>query len=210
MKCWFTGVTLKPADAYVLNSSHAKRAVRELREQIVRLERLTQQLDEWDVVKLPAASGAKTTRRDRRLVGRSVAQALGAVCPDRELFVPWQAWRARGRAIPVILLTPRPEYAQRIEALSLAEKDRAARLSWSLLGAIPKKTQLSEPVRAALIGGVCVRRFNLAAPEIIAELRERWTHGRSLADLGVPPDLERQFWRELSQGLSWENAEPLQ
>ena len=117
-RCYLTGVEISLEDAFVLDLTAVHRIMRDLRERLGTLKRLTAQLGERDAVTIRqrGATGSRT-RHDRRLVSKSVAEALAEACADAELFVPWPMWRARGRVFAVSALRHHPDYGPRLRAL---------------------------------------------------------------------------------------------
>ena len=99
-RCYLTGVGIGLEEAFVLDLTAVHRVMRDSRERLGTLERLAAQLGQLDAVTIRQrdATGSRT-RHDRRLVGKSVADALAEACADAELFVPGPTWRARGRVI---------------------------------------------------------------------------------------------------------------
>lgn len=88
-RCYLTGVGISLDEAFVLDLTIAHRVVRDLRERLATLERLTAQLGEKDPVTIRHRGGAGShTRQDRRLVSKAVATALADACADAELFIP--------------------------------------------------------------------------------------------------------------------------
>ena len=99
MKCFMTGIDITLEKAYVLDLYVAYRALGEMRQKVATLERLISQLGGYDEVKVRDRKGEGLfTRRDRRLVCLSVAEALSATCPERRLFITWAEWRAKRAA----------------------------------------------------------------------------------------------------------------
>lgn len=193
-RCYLTGVEIKLDDAFVLDLTTAHRTLRELKEKVATLERLIAQIGGTDRVPIPNRDGAGTYfRKDRRVVSRSVALALGAVCPDREIFLPWTVWRARGRTLPLSALSHHPDYGARLRELSAAETEQVVALAHQVLRRLAPGEHLPHEVRIALIAGVCVTLHERSAEEVVAILRHRLGEDEPLEDLGVPASLEAQF-----------------
>lgn len=95
VRCFLTGVEMQLEDAYVLNVSVARHALRDLHQQVTALERLVDQLAECDRTEGHDKKGKRFVRRDRRLVSESMAKALSAAYPQKELFVTWREWHAQ-------------------------------------------------------------------------------------------------------------------
>lgn len=99
-RCFITGIELKLVESYVLDITVAHRALKELRQQAASLERLIQQLGQKDDTEVfDRRKGEPAIRKDRRLVSRSVAEALSAACPQKKLFIEWSEWRSRRRTM---------------------------------------------------------------------------------------------------------------
>lgn len=193
-QCYLTGVEIQLEDAYILDLTTAHRTLRELKQKVATLERLIAQLGATDVVPVPnRAEGGTFLRKDRRVVSRSVALALGAVCPDRELFLPWRLWRARGRTWLLSALQQHPDYAGRFRELSAAEAERVLILAHQVLHRLARGEHLPPEIRMAAIAGVCVTLRERPPEEVVAILRERLTSNAPLEDLGVPAGVEPEF-----------------
>ncbi len=95
-KCFITGVELPLEETYLLDIGPAFRALRDLRKRAASLERLVEQLSPVDDVEVYNPQKHETTsRKDRRLISPSVANALSDTYPEGELFVTWPEWRSR-------------------------------------------------------------------------------------------------------------------
>ena len=95
-KCFLTGVELPLEETWVLDIPAAHRALRDLRQRVAAVERLIQQLSPREDVEIYDAKKRETfTRKDRRLINPSIAKALSAVYPEKDLFMPWAEWRSR-------------------------------------------------------------------------------------------------------------------
>lgn len=200
-RCYLTGVEIKLDDAFVLDLTTAHRTLRELKEKVATLERLIAQLGGTDRVPIPNRDGAGTyLRKDRRVISRSVALALGAVCPDRELFVPWTVWRARGRTLPLSALSQHPEYGALLRELSAGESEHVVTLARQVLRRLAPREHLSQELRIAVMAGVCVTLRERSPEEVVAILRHRLTADEPLQDLGVPVQLEAEFRAALRPG----------
>lgn len=193
-QCYLTGVEIQLEDAYILDLTTAHRTLRELKQKVATLERLIAQLGATDVVPVPNRAEAGTfLRKDRRLVSRAVALALGAVCPDRQLFLPWILWRARGRAWLLSALRQHPDYAGRFRELSAAEAEQVLTLAHQVLQRLARGEHLPPEVRMATMAGVCVTLRDRSPEEVIAILQDRLASNAPLEDLGVPAGVEPQF-----------------
>jgi len=103
--CFITGIELTLEESYMLDITVAHRALKELRRQAASLERLIQQLGQRDDAEVfDRRNGQMTVRKDRRLVSPSVAQALSAAYPQKQLFIQWTEWRSR-KLEPAVILT---------------------------------------------------------------------------------------------------------
>jgi hypothetical protein len=95
IRCFLTGIEMRLEDSYVLDISEARHALRDLRQQVITLERLVEQLGEYDHVEVQDKKGKRRVRKDRRLVSESMAKALSAACPAKRIFLPWREWCAQ-------------------------------------------------------------------------------------------------------------------
>lgn len=193
-RCYLTGVEIKLDDAFVLDLTTVHRTLRELREKTAPLERLIVQLGESDVAPIPSRGGTSNyLRKDRRIVSRTVALALGAVCPDRELFLPWRVWRSRGRTLRLSTLSQHPDYGARLRELSAEEQKEVITLARQVLQRLALGEHLPNEVRIAVLAGVCVTLRERSAEEIAAMLQHRIETKDPLEDLGVPAHIEAEF-----------------
>ncbi len=191
-RCYLTGIEISLDDAFVLDLTVAHRLLRELRERVATLERLVAQLGEADRVQVRNRDGSGTVmRKDRRVVSHSMAQALSALASDRELFVRWTDWRARGRFLPLAALREHPDYGARLRSLSVAELESVAELGRQVLGRLARGQHLSYEIRIAVMAGVCVSLRDRSAEEVVTILNERIGSEPSLGDLDVPVRIER-------------------
>lgn len=95
-KCFVTGVELPIEETYLLDIGPAFRALRDLRQRAASLERLVEQLSPLDDVEVYNPQKHETiTRKNRRLISPSVANALSDAYPEEKLFVTWPEWRSR-------------------------------------------------------------------------------------------------------------------
>lgn len=94
VQCYLTGTKIQLDDAYVLDVTAARHALCDLRDRIRTIERLVDELGASDKVEVQdwKKGGAKIQRKDRRLICKSMALALSAACPEKEIFVPFNAW----------------------------------------------------------------------------------------------------------------------
>jgi len=93
-KCYLTGIEIPTEESFLLNIGVANRAIKELRSKLGTLERLLSQLGPKDEVDIySVGEGKKITRRDRRLVCKSLADSLAAALPDSGLFMSWHEYR---------------------------------------------------------------------------------------------------------------------
>jgi hypothetical protein len=201
-RCYLTGVEIPLDEAFVLDLTTAHRALRELKEKVATLERLVAQLGGTDLVPIPNRRGAGTfLRKDRRVVSRAVALALAAGFPDRELFLPWTVWRARGRLLPLVALRDHPDYGPRLRELSAEEAEQVVMLAREVLRRLAPGEHLGHEVRSVMLAGVCATLRQRSPEEIVAILRHRLTTEEPLQDLGVPASLEAEFRVALRPGL---------
>ncbi|MBN2683742.1 MAG: hypothetical protein JXR40_00550 [Pontiellaceae bacterium] len=95
-KCFFTGTESPVQEMFVLDAAAAKRAVLDLRQRLVAVERLLSQLNVKDDVEIYDARASKTISiKKYRLVSGAVAEALSAGYPEAKLFMTWNAWQDR-------------------------------------------------------------------------------------------------------------------
>jgi len=188
-RCYLTGVEIALEDAFMLNLSIAHRVMRDLRERLATLERLTAQLGEKDRVTVRYRQGSHT-RDDRRVVSKSVAAALAEACADAELFLPFAEWRRRGRVLTLSGLRDHPDYSARLRALDESQLDLALSRAAAVLRRLRIGAALSPELRDAITAGVCVALSDKSPEEIEATLRTRSKLDDSLADLGVPAHVE--------------------
>jgi len=193
-RCYLTGVDVPLEESYVLDLTAAHRALRELKEKVATLERLIAQLGPTDAVSIPnRAGGGVFLRKDRRVVSRSMAAALGAVSPDRDLFLPWAQWRGRARILPLTILQHHADYGPRIRELSADETEQVVVLARQVLHRLAPGQALPPDVRTATMAGVCVALRERTAEEVVTLVRHRLTSEEPLQDLGVPPQVEAEF-----------------
>jgi len=203
-RCYLTGVDVDLEDAFVLDLTVAHRTLRELRDRAATLERLITQLGGTDLVPIPnREGGAPWLRKDRRLVSRAMALALAAMAEDRDLFLRWADWRARGRSMRLALLRDDPEYGPGLRALSPAELERAMSLGRQVLDRLARGEHLGHDVRTAVIAGLCVVLRDRTTDDVVAILRNRLASDLPLEDLGVPAGVEPAFRTRLGM-RSWE------
>lgn len=197
-RCYLTGVGIALEEAFVLDLTVAHRVMRELRERLATLERLTAQLGEKDRVTV-RHRGAATPhiRQDRRIVSKSVATALAEACSDAELFVPWHAWRARGRALTLSALRRHPDDGSRLDELDDARIEHVLDLAGEVLHRLTPGLTLAPELRDAVTAGICVALEDRSAEEIVATLRHRAAAAEGLGDLGVPAFVEAALRRAL-------------
>lgn len=90
-KCYLTGLEIDLDSAFILDRVQARRAIQALRQQLIALERLVEQLEPVDKVPLaqPAVSGARM-KKQRRVVSERMARAYLESYPGVRLFVPWK------------------------------------------------------------------------------------------------------------------------
>jgi hypothetical protein len=99
-KCFITGVELNISNGYVLDIAAAQRALRNMRLRVASLERLIQQLSPRDNAEVYDVQQHKyVTKTFRRVVSAQVGAALAVACPEETIFLPWQEWSTRRRAI---------------------------------------------------------------------------------------------------------------
>jgi tRNA G46 methylase TrmB len=93
-KCYLTGIEIPTEESFLLNIGVANQAVKDLRSKLGSLERLLSQLGPKDEVDIySVGEGKKVTRKDRRLVCKSLADSLEAALPDSGLFMSWEEYR---------------------------------------------------------------------------------------------------------------------
>jgi hypothetical protein len=93
-KCYLTGIEIPTEESFLLNIGVANQAVKDLRSKLGSLERLLSQLGPKDEVDIySVGEGKKVTRKDRRLVCKSLADSLEAALPNSDLFIAWHDYR---------------------------------------------------------------------------------------------------------------------
>lgn len=197
-RCYLTGVGISLDEAFVLDLTIAHRVMRDLRERLATLERLTAQLGEKDPVTIRHRGGSGShTRQDRRVVSSSVATALADACADAELFIPWQTWRARGRVLALAALRQHPDYGPRLREFDDARMVAVLDLAGEVLRRLAPGQTLGPELRDAVTAGVCVALADRTAGDVVDVLRDRAAEDAELADLGVPAHLEPALRRAL-------------
>jgi hypothetical protein len=192
--CFVSGLQIEMNDALVLNVGAAWRVIRDLEGQASRLKRLVDQLGPKDRVQITSVNGKATlVRHHRRLVSRAVADAIATAWPQKNLFVPWTVWCARGRLAPIMTLRDHPDHGPRVRRLTLQQAQQVLALSDDVLDRLAPAIRLSFDVRSALVAGVCVVLRDRPAEEITEILADRLRRGASLSDLGVPYGVEDTF-----------------
>lgn len=90
-KCYLTGLEIDLDSAYILDRVQARRTIQALRQQLIALERLVEQLEPVDKIPVvqPGATGAKT-KKQRRVISKRMAHAYLESYPGMRLFVPWK------------------------------------------------------------------------------------------------------------------------
>jgi len=122
------------------------------------------QLGEKDRVTIHHRGGATShTRQDRRVVSKSVAAALAEACSDAALFLPWCAWRARGRTITVSALRQHPDYGPGLRELDDARIAHVLDLAGDVLRGLTPGLTLTPELRDAVTAGVCVALTDTSA-----------------------------------------------
>lgn len=97
-RCYLTGVEFPISNGFVFNLAAANQALRNLNRKIEEIQRLIDQLGRYDAVEIyHKPLNKKITRRHRRLICPSVADALAAVCPEGNLFLSWLEYRHRSQ-----------------------------------------------------------------------------------------------------------------
>jgi len=91
-KCFLTGIELKEQEAFTLDLSAARKAIRELKSRAVAIEKLIINLGEIDKVQTPSGM-----QRRRRIVCSQIAEALSASFPGANIFISWQQWVIKSR-----------------------------------------------------------------------------------------------------------------
>lgn len=124
-KCFITGVEMNISNAYILDISAAHRAMRNMRQRMATLERLTQQLSPHDDAEVyDVRQNKHVTRKFRRLVSAQVAAALSAACPEETMFLSWDEWTARNRKIMAkYRKAPKPDKATKPATLDSAANE---------------------------------------------------------------------------------------
>ena len=95
-KCYFTGIDVPLHAAFVLDVARAFRALKDTKDKVIALERLIEQLSPWDEIKVfDHVKHEDVVKKNRRLVCEKIAAALSHTCPEEQLFIRWDEWRAR-------------------------------------------------------------------------------------------------------------------
>jgi hypothetical protein len=94
-KCFLTGVEIDLETAHMLDLSAARHLLRDLRQRVASLERLIDQLGKRDIVEVSSPGTGPRSRKDCRLISKTLAEALCSAFPERTLFIPWRVWRSR-------------------------------------------------------------------------------------------------------------------
>jgi len=126
-KCHVTGIGIRLEDAFILDRKHAYQALKELRGKLSVLERLVAELGELDRVEVPdKRTGELFTRVDSRMVCASVAGALSAIWPEKNLFIRWTDWKARRKETIQSLKAPSSDESNTKPACSVKENGGVA------------------------------------------------------------------------------------
>ncbi len=95
-KCFITGIEVNVTDAYVLDNATAYQALKDLRQRATALDRLIQQLGPLQDTEVYDPRNRKSLiRKDRRLVCRTVADALSSSYPEKNLFIMFTDYRSK-------------------------------------------------------------------------------------------------------------------
>ncbi|GEM_PF-3008126 len=88
-KCWTTNVEIPLNEAFVLDASEARRAIRDMEMTIRKITNLLEQYCVTDEVEIfDKKAGEKRKVKQHRLVCEAAAEMLGQVAPQYRLFVP--------------------------------------------------------------------------------------------------------------------------
>ncbi len=99
-KCFITGMEVPIEKTYLMNLGAANQALKDMRRRVASLERMIEQLGaNDDVEKYDVRLRTMIGRRERRLVCETVANAMAAVYPEKNLFIAFQEWRRRKEKI---------------------------------------------------------------------------------------------------------------
>lgn len=89
-RCWITNVEIAMDEAFVLDASEARRAIRDMEMTIRKITNLLEQYCVTDDVEFfDKKVGEKRKFKQHRLVCEAAAEMLGQVAPHHRLFVPW-------------------------------------------------------------------------------------------------------------------------
>ena len=95
-KCYYTGVSITLENSFLLDFGRALSALKCLRQRAASIQRIIDQLGPYDDVEVYNGKKNQTeTKRDRRLVSKTVAETLASAYPEGRLFVSWPEWRSR-------------------------------------------------------------------------------------------------------------------
>jgi len=98
-KCFITGVEIPIQEAYVLDITEARRAIRDLSNRIKAIEKLVVNLGERDIVPVVSSDGGSpSSRAEFRLVSGTVAKAMSEACPGKEIFATLSNLRERRKS----------------------------------------------------------------------------------------------------------------
>ena len=98
-KCFITGVEIPIHEAYVLDVTEARRAIRDLSNRIKAIEKLVVNLGERDIVSVESIDGGSASSRwEFRLVSGTVAKAMSEACPGKEIFATLGELRERRKS----------------------------------------------------------------------------------------------------------------
>lgn len=99
--CFLTGVEFGFEEAFVLNRRQAHDLLDTLKDRVVSLKRVIDQLSPLDEIDrnaaVPHPGRRGSARKKHRLVCKAIADALAPGFPEIRLFLPWPEYRTQAR-----------------------------------------------------------------------------------------------------------------
>lgn len=124
------------------------------------------------------------------------------------MFLPWNVWRTRGRALTLTLLRQHPDYGPRLRELADPQMEAVLDIAGEVLRRLTPGLMLTPELRDAITAGVCVQMAGRTAEEIAVVLRDRVSSDGDLTDLGIPASLQPALRSALGRKADdWGHAE---
>ncbi|MCB1772458.1 MAG: hypothetical protein KDI88_02480 [Gammaproteobacteria bacterium] len=184
-KCYMTGIEVDIEDAYLLDRRVALSHLGELKSRIRVLENLIRNLGPEDTVKIRGKE-----RRQRRLVSKVIADALGQSFSYDSLFVPWPRfkldrtrWFLKSKGLA-------SEFGESLAALDEAQLEQVAALGTAVLRKLDQPPRLPVHLRLPVLAGLCVAFPNWQA-DTISQMVRRLMTGESVDLQGIPESGQR-------------------